>query len=149
MVRNTFNFKNIHLGSLIKKKVDEDQIELSFICDFFSCRESEIKKMYELETLDTEILLSWCRLLKYDFFRIYSEHLILYAPPNGIKNRSVSERLKISKRIQFRKNIYTKEMIDFILEIIYTGEKDLIQVMTDYGIPKSTLFKWLDKYSTK
>ncbi|CAA7196598.1 transposase [Chryseobacterium potabilaquae] len=145
MVPNTFDFKNIHLGNLIKKKVDENQIEFSFICDFFGCEEREIKKMYELETLDTEILLSWCRLLKYDFFRIYSEHLILYAPPNGTKNRPVS----VSKQIQFRKNIYTKEMIDFILEILYAGEKDLIQVMKDYGIPKSTLYKWLDKYSTK
>lgn len=46
----------------------------------------------------------------------------------------------------FRKNIYTKEVIDFILELIETGEKTKAQVIQEYNIPKSTLHKWIYKY---
>ena len=47
---------------------------------------------------------------------------------------------------QFRKNIYTKEIIDFILERIENGEMTKNQVIEQYGIPKTTLYKWIDKY---
>lgn len=50
---------------------------------------------------------------------------------------------------QFRKNIYTKEIIYFILEIIQTGEKTKKQVIEDYNIPKTTLYKWIEKYTEK
>jgi hypothetical protein len=40
-------------------------------------------------------------------------------------------------------------MIDFILDEINTGEKTPQQVMEDYKIPKTTLYKWIIKYSKK
>ena len=108
------NFKEIHIGSLINKAVTESEIELSRICNFLNCKKEEIKEMYAQKNLSTDILLKWSKLLKYDFFRLYSQHLILYAPLSA-----VDEKTKVKKRSslpQFRKNIYTKEIINFVLE---------------------------------
>lgn len=45
----------------------------------------------------------------------------------------------------FRKNIYTKEVINFMLEMIETGKKTKSQVISEYNIPKTTLYKWIEK----
>ncbi|MGN7757917.1 hypothetical protein ACTJIV_10605 [Chryseobacterium sp. 22532] len=47
---------------------------------------------------------------------------------------------------QFRKNIYTKEIIDFVLELTEKGEKTKQQIMDDYDIPKATFYTWIKKY---
>ena len=78
------------------------------------------------------------------FFRIYTQHLILYAPLSA-----VDEKTKVKKKSslpQFRKNIYTKEIINFVLEQINTKEMTKTEVMKRYGIPKTTLYKWISKY---
>ncbi|CAM3415423.1 Transposase [Empedobacter stercoris] len=106
------NFKEIHIGTLINQLVTESGIEISRICNFLKCSEEELEKMYQAKSLDTEVLLRWSKLLEYDFFRIYSQHLILYAPPFAGKEKGN----KKSNLPRFRKNIYTKEVIDFILE---------------------------------
>jgi len=84
--------------------------------------------------------LKFSKLLEFDFFRIYSQHLILYAPATS---RGISKNNRFPK---FKKNIYTKEIIDFIISEIQQGEKSKAQVMEDYGIPKTTLYKWIQKY---
>lgn len=99
--------------------------------------------MYKHKSLDTEILLRWCKLLEYDFFRIYSQHLILYAPPSTKKENPKKKKSSLPK---FRKNIYTKEVIEFILGKIESGEMTKNQVMERYSIPKTTLYKWISKY---
>jgi hypothetical protein len=107
-----------------------------------NCTEKEINEMYLKEDLSTSILLRWSKLLEYDFFRLYSQHLILYAPPSALVSGT-----EVSKLPKFRKNIYTQEIIAFILEVIKTGEKTKRQVMDEYGIPSSTLNKWINKYN--
>ena len=104
------------------------------------CTKRDIEQMYKSKSLDTELLLRWSKLLEYDFFRIYSHHLILYAPVSKDKKESVKSILP-----QFRKNIYTQEIIDFILERIQTGEMTKKDVIYEYKIPKTTLYKWLNK----
>ena len=136
------NFKNIHIGQMIEKAVSETGIPIPRICNFMKCSEDEILEMYKQENLQTDILLKWSKLLEYDFFRIYSQHLILYAPPSAEKE---SKAVK-SKLPQFRKNIYTKEIIEFILDQINSGEMTKIQVIERYRVPKTTLYKWIDKY---
>lgn len=136
------NFKTINIGTLINQRVTESGIEISRICNFLKCSEEELEKMYQAKSLDTEVLLRWSKLLEYDFFRIYSQHLILYAPPSAGKEKGN----KKSNLPRFSKNIYTKEVIDFILEQIKTGEMTKIQVMERYRIPKTTLYKWLSKH---
>lgn len=136
-------FKHIHIGTLINQLVTESGIELSRICNFMKCSEEQIQKMYLQENLPTDILLKWSKLLEYDFFRLYSQHLILYAPPSAQQNERKKSKFSLP---QFRKNIYTKEVIDFILEQILSGEMTKTQVMERYRIPKTTLYKWISKY---
>ncbi|WP_306666570.1 hypothetical protein [Chryseobacterium sp. OSA05B] len=101
--------------------------------------------MYTLKSLDSELLLRWSKLLEYDFFRMYTQHLIWYSPVI-VKNQSdIKQESELPK---FRKNIYTKEIIDFILNQIANGEKTKSQVILEYKIPKTTLYKWLGKYKS-
>ena len=137
------NFKNIHIGTLINQAVTESGIAMSRICNFMKCEEEEVKQIYLQENLSTDILLKWSKLLEYDFFRIYSQHLILYAPVSADNENTKTQKTNLP---QFRKNIYTKEIIDFILEQVSTGEMTKTQVMEKYNIPKTTLYKWISKY---
>ena len=137
------NFKNIHIGTLINQAVTESGIAMSRICNFMKCEEEEVKQIYLQENLSTDILLKWSKLLEYDFFRIYSQHLILYAPVSADNENTKTQKTNLP---QFRKNIYTKEIIDFILEQVSSGEMTKTQVMERYRIPKTTLYKWISKY---
>lgn len=134
------NFKEIHIGTLINQLVTERDIEITRICNFMKCTQEEMEQMYKVKSLDADILLRWSKLLEYDFFRIYSQHLILYAPPSKEKKEGIKSVLP-----QFRKNIYTQEIIDFILERIEKGEMTKQDVISEYKIPKTTLYKWWSK----
>ncbi|MDP9959731.1 transposase [Chryseobacterium lathyri] len=138
------DLKNLHIGSMIKEKVDKNGIEMSRICKFLNCNEKDITKMYESSAFDTEVLLRWSKLLQYDFFRLYSQHLILYSPQssmNYIQKKKTEESLPA-----FRKSLYTKEIVEFVLDKIKKGEMTKSNVISEYKIPKSTLYKWLHKY---
>ena len=140
------NFKEIHIGSLLNQLVTESGIEVSRICNFLKCTKKEISKMYESKSLDTELLLRWSKLLEYDFFRIYSQHLILYAPISA--DEKANQQNVNTSLPQFRKNIYTKEIIDFILEQIEKKEMTKNQIIKRYRIPKTTLYKWISKHKS-
>ncbi|MCT2409949.1 transposase [Chryseobacterium antibioticum] len=135
------NLKEIHIGSLVKTKAEELRMPPERIMNFLHCTEDEIKAMYQQEYMDTYSLLRWSKLLRYDFFRIYTGHLILYAPPckadNMIKVRD--------SHLQFRKSIYTEEVKGFILDKIITKQMTVTEVITRYKIPKTTLYKWIKK----
>ena len=137
------DFKNIHIGSMISFRIAEVNMNIERICNFFECSVGEIEQVFKQESLSTDVLLKWCKLLKYDFFRIYSQHLILYSPP---VEKIISEDGFGTKSPIFRKNIYTKEVIDFILTQIKKGEMTKREVMERYRIPKTTLYKWIAKY---
>lgn len=137
------DYKKIHIGSLIRKEVEANNIESSHICNFMNCKENEIQDMYEAVSLPSNILLQWCKLLEYDFFRIYSQHLILFSAKNSSIASSQENKISLPT---FRKNLYTTEIIKFILELIRTGKKTNAQIIEEYKIPKTTLLKWIDKY---
>lgn len=139
------NFKNIHIGHFIRQSVKENDLDENRICSFMNCTVQEISAMYESSSMDSDLLLKWSKLLKYDFFRIYSQHLILYAPPSKV-DQDVTEKQTVLPT--FRKNIYTKEIIDFVLEQISSGELSVNDVMERYNIPKTTLYKWIKKYKS-
>ena len=140
------NFKEIHIGKMLKIAVTDCGIEMSRICNSFKCSEETIKKMYQSKSLDTDIVLKWSKLLEYDFFRIYTQHLILYAPPSAIIEKRKTQKSKKTTLPQFRKKIYTKEIIDFILEQVTTGKMTKNEVIEKYRIPKTTLYKWISKH---
>lgn len=138
------DFKDIHIGQFIVKRVQECDMDNVRICNFFRCSQEEVEEMYKKQDLGTELLLKWSKLLSYDFFRLYTQHLILYSPPEGgeKKNEPVSTSLPM-----FRKHIYTKELISFVIDQINIGAMNKSEVMSRYRIPKTTLYKWLSKYN--
>jgi hypothetical protein len=137
------DFRHINIGQLIKSKVAEDNLEIVRICNFLKCTGEKVEEMYNCENINADLLLRWSKLLKYDFFRIYSQHLILYAPSESNSKRKKQETLIP----QFRKSLYTKEIIEFILGRINSQEMTKKEVIEYYRIPKSTLCKWIVKYS--
>lgn len=142
---SSMNFKDIHIGELIKKRISETEIENHRICAFLNSTEEEINRMYKAKDLSTDILLRWSKLLEYDFFRMYSQHLILYAPVSK-SDRAETSGNERSELPRFRKNIYTREVIFFILELVEKKEKTIVQITNEYNIPKSTLNNWIKKY---
>ncbi|MET3036823.1 transposase [Chryseobacterium sp. NRRL B-14859] len=140
------NFKDIYIGELIKMKIQESGMSEDRIFNFFKLPVAEIEEMYNSKDISVESLLKWSKLLGYDFFRLYSHHLILYSPPSKTikSNTSNTSSLPI-----FRKNVYSQELIDFILEQISNGEMTKNQIVEEYRIPKTTLFKWILKYSKR
>ncbi|HCN48699.1 MAG TPA: transposase [Chryseobacterium sp.] len=137
-------YKEIHIGKFIKERVEENEISMERICKFLGTDETSIEKMYNNGSMDADLLLRWSKLLEYDFFRLYSSHLILYAPPSAAnKNQQKSDKIPY-----FRKNIYTQEIKDFIMKRILSGEMTQSDVIKEYSIPKSTLHRWLQKSDT-
>lgn len=138
-----FDYKEIHIGTMIKIRVAETDTKMERIFKFMHRSEEEINEMYKSENIETDILLRWSKLLEYDFFRMYSQHLILYSPPSKVDKPQEKKMMLPS----FRKSIYTREVIDFIVELIENQEKTMSQVVKEYKIPKSTLHRWTKKYS--
>ncbi|KQT35904.1 transposase [Chryseobacterium sp. Leaf405] len=138
-----FDYKIIHIGEIIKIRVAETDIKIERICKFMNRTEDEINEMYQSESIDSDVLLRWSKLLEYDFFRLYSQHLILYSPPSKV-DKPQEKKIMLPT---FRKSIYTREVIDFIVELIETQEKTMAQIIKEYKIPKSTLHRWTKKYN--
>ena len=111
------NFKEIHIGELIRKIVKEDQLDPYKICSYLEMSETELTKMYHSKSLDSELLLKLSKVIKYDLFRVYSQHLLFYAPTN---NNQQTSRKPDSEIPVFRKSIYTKEIIDFVAKNGYS-----------------------------
>jgi hypothetical protein len=139
-----FHFKNIHIGNLIKQLIEDREIKESRIISFLQISKREIDEMYQAQSMNTELLLSWSKLLEYDLFRVYSQHLVLYAPPKSINYNKVKSKGKSIP--EFRKNVYTIEIINFILQLIENGEKKKSEIIKEYNIPKTTLYKWIKKH---
>lgn len=138
-----FMYKDIHIGKLIFQLVTEKEIDDDRIVKFLKVPQSKINEMYQSKDLSTEMLLLWSKLLEYDFFRIYSQHLLLYAPPASL---NYNKKYTVSSLPQFRKNVYTTEIINFIVELYESKEMTQKEIMDKYNIPKTTLYKWIKKH---
>lgn len=138
-------FKDIHLGKLIQERVKETGFPIERLVNFLKCSEKDIENMYNNKSIESEMLLKWSKLLQYDFFRIYSQHLLLYSPPSSSDYYKNTKDQK-TKLPEFRKNIYTIEIIEFIIDLIRSNNKTKQEIINEYKIPKTTLYKWLKKY---
>ena len=112
------------------------------VCKFFGYSEEQIEAMYQKESLDSNDLLKWSKLLKHNLFLYYQNHLILYAPSGA----SISRKVVATGDSQvFRKNIYTQEIKDYMVNLVLRKEKSPMEVSEKYHIPKNTLYRWLKK----
>ena len=142
--------KNIHIGELIETRWKWTGISMERTCNFFKASEPEIQQIFKQNNMNSECLLRWSKLLEYDFFRLYSQHLVLYSPPTySGRDISKTKQENSSDFPVFRKNLYTQEIILFILEQVRSGEKTKKQIIEEYRIPKTTLYKWLEKNKEK
>ena len=144
-----FKFKDIFIGELIQKRVKEVNMPLERICKFLKITDQDLFTVYSKKEINTELLLKFSKLLEYDFFRIYSQHIVLYAPPANVRYKSKADNKKLTGLPSFNKNLYTVELIEFIVELVETGEKKPGEIIADYRIPKTTLYKWLKKHQKK
>ncbi|GAA4161143.1 hypothetical protein GCM10022217_26360 [Chryseobacterium ginsenosidimutans] len=77
------------------------------------------------ESLEMKVLLRYCKLLKYMLCQRVERVAIIY---------------------KTNLNIYTNELMDFILELINDEKKIKAQMINEYRIPKTILYKWIKKY---
>ncbi len=140
----TRNFKNIHIGKLIALRMQECGIDIVRAAVFLKVSEEEVEAMYGCKSLDSLMLLRWSKLLEYDFFRIYTQHLILYSPQDA--NKRKRRKQTDSRMPVFKKNIYTNEVILYLVELVESGKKTCRQIQSQYNIPSTTILRWRNKY---
>ena len=135
--------KEINIGEMLQVRIQELEIDNNRIAKFLKCTVKDIEEDLKSPTVDAARLLDYSKVLQYDFFRIYTQHLIFYSPNSGT---DITHRNKSSSLPVFRKNLYSKKIIDFILEQLDKKEKTVTQIIEEYRIPKTTLYKWKKKY---
>ena len=65
----------MHSGRLIKQKMDEQGKTVTWLARELSYCRTNIYKIYDKKSLDTDLLLRISALLRHDFFSDYSEEL--------------------------------------------------------------------------
>jgi hypothetical protein len=137
--------RNIHIGELIGKVMKEKNIPLKVAVYKMKLSTKTVNKQLSSSSIEAIDLLKWSKILRYDFFRLYSCHLMLH---HGISNALVKNQGAVKiEGIHIRKNVYTKELIYFLISKVRKQEMSAMQVVKKYGIPKTTFYKWLQKYN--
>lgn len=96
--------KEIHIGNLIRLKVQEQNIQFSRMCNFLTCSEEDILKTFDCRSCDTYLLLRWSKLLEYDFFRFilvtlfFFHHVQINLPKRMKKESRILEKTFIPKK---------------------------------------------------
>lgn len=135
------NYKTIHIGKIIKQRMLESCCKEDDFFSAFRISKKEMQNIFDSESINSEVLLEICKILNYNFFRIYSQHLSMYS--NCYQSKS---NLRKPKKLIINKSIYNREIINFVLELIKTRTKTEQQIINEYNIPKTTLLKWIRKY---
>lgn len=65
----------LHIGKLIRKRMEEQQISIVWLAKHLSCSRTNVYKLLNKYSLDTEILAKISKLLDFDFFSLYSEKI--------------------------------------------------------------------------
>nr|WP_044532217.1 hypothetical protein [Bacteroides intestinalis] len=63
----------MHIGQLIKQKIEEQNRTVVWFADQLSCSRTNIYKIYEKASIDTGLLQRISAILHYDFFTDYSK----------------------------------------------------------------------------
>ncbi len=65
----------IHIGSIIKEKFEEQGLSVSWFARQLCCDRTNVYSIFKRESIDTSLLVKISVILKYDFFRHYSEDI--------------------------------------------------------------------------
>lgn len=140
------DYKNIHIGSHIKQIAKIKGLSISRACAYLKCSHQDILDMYTKKSLDSDVLLRWCKLLEYNFFMFYHSHLQLYNPKASVTKLNVKHSVtKNRSDYIFRKNLYSPDVIDWLLNKLARRELTVKEVMDRYYIPRTTIYRWKKK----
>ena len=141
-------YKNIHIGNLIGQRIKERGVLPEKIADRLGIDVESLNSIMDSDDIPTMQLLKISKILEYDFFRVYSMHILLYAPPSmGLNSKKQGAgKAQVTHLPGFRKNAYTIEIIKFIIGKIDTGEMSIPEIIEKYNIPKTTIYRWKQKY---
>ena len=142
------DYKEIHIGQHIKRISKVKQLSISRACRFLGCNAHDIDQMFTQESLDAKLLLKWSKLLDYNFFMFYHTHLQLYKPSaaKAKLNNEVPNQKKGD--YNFRKNLYSPEVINWILEQFNNQTLTIKDIIERYNIPKTTIYRWIKRNET-
>ena len=73
------DFQDIHIGIHIEHIAKVKNVSVLRASLYFKCSPHDILEMYKKKSLDSSLLLKWCKLLNYNFFMIYHSHLQIFA----------------------------------------------------------------------
>lgn len=65
----------MHIGKLIKQRMDEQGKTVVWLARQLSYSRTNIYKIYDKASIDTDVLLRISSILEYDFFSLYSDSL--------------------------------------------------------------------------
>lgn len=65
----------MHIGRLIKEQMEAQGKTTSWLARELSYCRTNVYKIYDKKSIDTDLLLHISSLLKYDFFELYSEKI--------------------------------------------------------------------------
>lgn len=65
----------MHIGKLIKQQVDEQGKTVVWFARQLSYSRTNVYKIYDKSSIDTDVLLRISRILNYNFFDLYSEEM--------------------------------------------------------------------------
>ena len=65
----------LHIGKLIRQKMEERHITVVWLAQRLSCSRTNVYKIFDKYSLDTEVLAKISDILEYDFFSLYSEEI--------------------------------------------------------------------------
>ncbi len=143
------DYKKIHIGSHIKKVAEINELSIIRACTFLKCSHQDILDMYNSSTLDSGVLLRWCKLLDYNFFMFYHTHLQLYKPAASTAKLVKKSTDEHHKAYVMRKNLYSPELIEWLLHKLDKKELSIKEIIENYNIPKTTIYRWKKKLNNK
>lgn len=66
---------NMHIGQLIKQQVEEQGRTVVWLAKQLSYSRTNVYKIYEKSSVDTDLLMRISNVLDYDFFSVYSSRI--------------------------------------------------------------------------
>jgi hypothetical protein len=65
----------LEIGLLIRQKLKERKRTIVWLAENLSCSRTNVYKIFDKRSIDTDYLLRISDILDYDFFKLYSEEL--------------------------------------------------------------------------
>lgn len=79
----------MHIGKLIREKVKEKHKTSVWLAQQMSYSRTNIYKLYDKKSIDTDVLFRISAILDFDFFSLYSEHMLKGDCPMGQERKGI------------------------------------------------------------